>query len=343
MGDAAANAARTAEKPAAGRMLWLDAARGMAMVFIIIGHCGFLNDFERNLIFSFHVPLFFILSGFTYRKKPNRLGKYAKQLLVPYLVTSALVILFWVLRPYEYYTGVPDILKAVLFGSGNLFGSWKAIGEIWFFPALLIARLLMDLIFTLKKEWVRGVLCFALLIPVYVLHRFGIWLPLSADIAMAAVSFLYIGHLVRKYSDTVLYWPLIIFFAGFWILSVSYTSMSLSARDYGIFPFAAWPGAVAGSMVVIGLCKLLCRDGPLTKALAWVGRHTILILCIHSLDWRMLFALPGGKLQGLNPGHAWNVFIFLVRRFVFDLGVAGIVLGLREGAARLLQHKKEAS
>ncbi len=46
------------------RIHWIDIARGMAMDLVVIGHLGLKNQFVQ-WIYSFHMPLFFILSGMT--------------------------------------------------------------------------------------------------------------------------------------------------------------------------------------------------------------------------------------------------------------------------------------
>lgn len=40
-----------------------DYARGIAMILIIIGHAIGMSEFVVQIIYSFHVPLFFIISG----------------------------------------------------------------------------------------------------------------------------------------------------------------------------------------------------------------------------------------------------------------------------------------
>ncbi|WP_278969986.1 acyltransferase family protein [Megasphaera elsdenii] len=47
------------------RVGWIDVAKGIAIVLVIIGHTVQFGGGTRNFIFSFHMPLFFLLSGFT--------------------------------------------------------------------------------------------------------------------------------------------------------------------------------------------------------------------------------------------------------------------------------------
>ena len=49
------------------RILWIDISKAIAIIAMIIGHTFPYGSAIRNLIFSFHMPLFFILTGFTMR------------------------------------------------------------------------------------------------------------------------------------------------------------------------------------------------------------------------------------------------------------------------------------
>ena len=80
-----------------GRVEWIDFAKGIAMFFVIIGHTvslfgGNLEMFVRGGIYSFHMPLFFILSVLTFKFSVNndqfvaRTKKGFKHLIVPTLV-----------------------------------------------------------------------------------------------------------------------------------------------------------------------------------------------------------------------------------------------------------------
>lgn len=50
------------------RIDWVDISKGLGIILVIIGHCVYLGGLIHNWIFSFHMPLFFILSGIFIRK-----------------------------------------------------------------------------------------------------------------------------------------------------------------------------------------------------------------------------------------------------------------------------------
>ncbi len=53
----------------AGRIVWLDAARGIGILLIIVGHIIPMTLPFSHFIYSFHVPLFFFLSGMVLQKR----------------------------------------------------------------------------------------------------------------------------------------------------------------------------------------------------------------------------------------------------------------------------------
>ena len=50
------------------RIEWIDIAKGIGIILVVIGHISqikVLND----IIYSFHMPLFFIISWYLYKRK----------------------------------------------------------------------------------------------------------------------------------------------------------------------------------------------------------------------------------------------------------------------------------
>ena len=79
------------------RIDYVDAAKGIAILLVVFAHCHHMNEIPRlgNLIYSFHMPLFFIVSGFFLKEMPIKkaLGKYSAAYLWPYLVLGLSSIL----------------------------------------------------------------------------------------------------------------------------------------------------------------------------------------------------------------------------------------------------------
>ena len=52
------------------RLEWVDISKGIGILLVIIGHCVYIGGSIHNWIFSFHMPLFFILSGMFIKDEP---------------------------------------------------------------------------------------------------------------------------------------------------------------------------------------------------------------------------------------------------------------------------------
>ena len=46
------------------RILWIDAAKGIGLLCVILGHLGV--PYLSTLVYTFHMPLFFFLSGIVF-------------------------------------------------------------------------------------------------------------------------------------------------------------------------------------------------------------------------------------------------------------------------------------
>lgn len=77
------------------RIEWIDSARGIAILFVVLGHCiGNIEDPVNKFILAFHMPLFFFLSGLCAKcKGDNKIKQIlnkAKVLLVPQVTLGLL-------------------------------------------------------------------------------------------------------------------------------------------------------------------------------------------------------------------------------------------------------------
>ena len=67
------------------RIIFIDVAKGIAIVLMIIGHV-LEQGLKRSIIFSFHMPLYIITSGFFYKEKS--LKEDIKNLIINLLISD---------------------------------------------------------------------------------------------------------------------------------------------------------------------------------------------------------------------------------------------------------------
>lgn len=164
------------------RILWLDAAKGIGILLVILGHIIPMDQPVCHYIYSFHIPLFFILSGMLPRmregascasaQEPSVSGNEScicelraflagkcRTLFYPYAVFSFLGLV--VIRIYDGLERFGEHVPSATFLLGN--------GPLWFLPALFVAEVLFYIVNTVlcrnvsstKRERVYKLLIFA--------------------------------------------------------------------------------------------------------------------------------------------------------------------------------------
>lgn len=128
------------------RNLTIDAIKGLAVVLVIVGHAiqrsfpDYLNNTLFNIIYSFHMPLFMLLSGYVlyFSKKSidmKWLGNKFRQLLIPFF---AWYIIYWVANDFS-FTGLSPYLNYSGTFIDYLIRGIKSPGNgPWFLWAILI-------------------------------------------------------------------------------------------------------------------------------------------------------------------------------------------------------------
>lgn len=325
------------------RIEWIDLAKGITILLVIVGHTvleGFWGQIVRGIIFSFHMPLFFILSCATYRtfntwpQFTKKLKKSAKYLLLPALATFSLDILIQYVQAINSYNlGLEfwkDKLFTLVFASGvstsyNGFDV-AGLGIAWFFFALFIGRTTFDYIQLSVKEGSKLLLFSCVISMAGVLYGKIQWMPFSMDVALASMPFFYFGHCMQYMNLTEAPLNKLGFWFVVWIGTLaltftgSWTYMELAVRRYPLFPIC-YITAIAGTMAVVELSVLLCRLKKTMSGFILIGKNSMYLLCIHIMDGYMKF-IWGGEEE--------NQWILSARRIVFDLILFGAVMLIRK-------------
>ena len=319
-----------------GRIDYIDLTKGIAILLVILGHCsytGFKNDIIKGMIFSFHMPLFFIVSAITYRSSEDtnefreKTKKAAKHLLVPILLT-VLILILWdlvkditLLTNYDYWQGQ---IFSLIYGSGvnaNFYGMDIAgLGKSWFLFALFGCRVIFDYI-NLCLNDKRKLMLFSMLFGLIgVLFGQIQWMPFSLDISLAVIPLFWFGYCLKKQVieknriRNMLFWFVI------WLITLkitfpnhnNWTFLELAARRYPLFPICYVTG-IAGTMMVLEFCTLIYKlkiFGPLI----YVRKNSMYLYIIHILDgifvswWKIESTMLGTALKRIII----NLGIFLI-------------------------------
>lgn len=77
------------------RLKYIDLLKGFGVVMVVIGHMHYSENVDK-LIYGFHMPLFFFISGYLYHT-PDNVFVYIKRkfrtLLIPYFIVGIIYTL----------------------------------------------------------------------------------------------------------------------------------------------------------------------------------------------------------------------------------------------------------
>nr|WP_298884644.1 acyltransferase family protein [uncultured Polaribacter sp.] len=183
----------------------MDQVKGLGIILVVYGHnFPIIEDY----IYSFHMPLFFLIAGIFHPEKTNFviIKKRVKQILVPYFLWSFLLYFFWLFVGRNY--GESSFIE--LSPYKNLIGIFFAQGDkeymnweipMWFLPSIFLTFLIFWIIKRIiKKERNRILLSIAFGIIGFVIPR--IWdvsLIWSLDVSLTSLIFYVFGYYSKKY------------------------------------------------------------------------------------------------------------------------------------------------
>lgn len=321
------------------RLDWIDIAKGIAIILVIVGHTVPNPSPLRHAIFSFHMPVFFILAGYTFRPKPWRelLSGSVPRLLVPYLVLA----LAWQV-PTFLMSGAPLTggtliagLETIVFASGvDVPGlGVAAVGMAWFLAALFTSRLLFNalvLLFDAREFGVvyQGAACAVIAFcGLNVCRLLGVYLPLDLDLSCYIVLLMWASYTVhQKGLEPSVDKPLLFIGSGVvWLAFAALSGLELSSRRVDGFVIATI-AALAGSYCVcwvsmaIDKMKNMPILGAFDRGLVFCGQVSLAIFAIHAVDW----FIPWQTMPLLISLPASWLFASIVR-CACDIGLAYVI------------------
>jgi fucose 4-O-acetylase-like acetyltransferase len=299
---------------AGGRIEWIDIAKGIGIILVVFGHSLASGTTLRQLIFSFHMPLFFFLAGCTFHPRSFRemALRSAKSLLIPY----SLLFFCWnvvralasgdALGPNMAWT----LLTSFVFASGTTvkpFG-FALAGMAWFLVALFFSRLLFNAQFKLTRRFKRQTLALAGLsvglsaIGLAWIKLTGVYLPGNIELTLFCQQYMLAGYLLRNKAGQAMesltppkLLAILMALIVVWYPCATHSTLSLAGR---LFNHAALVevASYCGIFIAVGAALLVARAAryraisPLKKLLLFGGQNSLGIFCIHAMDWGIAWA-----------------------------------------------------
>ncbi len=262
---------------------WVLTAKGIGIILVVIGH--FHPDAApeywmkfRDILYTFHMPLFFMLSGFLYKHAkysyPTLIKIKIRRLLYPFITIAAI---FFILKYFsglffrlEYPVGLDSIFALFL----DPVNSYKPL--LWFVHALFIIFLVFPLLRNIiKNNFV--ILAIFILLNILIGNDY-----LIIGKALANIPFFIVGTILRENNELLnkiasKNWArtialAVIFFATYLISEIA----PKSSLDYILRLILGLSGAIC----VINISILIDAKG---KWLEEIGFYSMTIYLFHTL------------------------------------------------------------
>lgn len=271
-----------------------DKAKGIGMILVIYGHLFIYGGIPFSIIFAFHMPLFFFISGMLV-KIPTGGGNIYKTWLKQTIVRYFIPLIFFstfggIVRILIY--GLPNIKR--LLGDFYLHMSSDELltGAIWFL--WILAVVMYALLFLVK--WEKGyierriTIVVTLCVISYVSSRIPITLPLLLKTVSTALLFVFVGYISKGF---VLTWSKnkryrrICFFSLplFLLLVVLNKTINVavpSYQDFFVFLICSFFG-IALTMYV--------ANYKMPSMIRYLGKNSLIVFSLHGLWIKIIIDL----------------------------------------------------
>lgn len=270
------------------RIGWVDSFRGMAIILVVIGHCGrgldksglmhFEHGFFDRFIYAFHMPAFFFAAGLfagpsLFRGMGRYMWRKIATVLYPYVLWSVLFILAVKYLP-EANTKYDSNMWAEI--------AYRPVGNYWFLYVLFAVQMA----YMCVRPWRNGPWLFYLIcVTAWAVESSGIleealphaqWWPLH-NILKYAIYFA-AGDALALLTDAPATWPrdsagfAVVFFVGLaFLIGLGHSSEN------------GWWDLALAAAGIQGLWELsVALDVFQLKWLRLLGRRSLEIYVAHN-------------------------------------------------------------
>ena len=348
------------------RLDYLDIAKGIGIILIVMGHTGLVApDFVQWLSNTFHMALFFIISGMliALKKEEERpftdtCIKKCKQLLTPYFIFCALNIILIIKERIEglAINECYDMVFVRLIQTFTLSG----ISVLWFLPALLAAELIFVAILqrTKKSSKIVKFLIWSAIIAV-IITIFSCMNPSRGEFdvngewglyffeniieaclhTIFAFFFLIIGYSIQGLLENIKNRAVFSRYGFLWIIALLcmskllklYTSRFNTIEDLNNLnienPVFFVVNSIIGTVFILCLSAIIAYIPIIKNLFVYCGKNSLIIMITHLDCYVLLIALKLEKvLSQYLPSNLVDASYFVVMVIALVLEVVIITI-----------------
>lgn len=280
------------------RFITIDIMKGICMLLVVIAHTNFPGAEFINL---FHMPVFFMISGYLFKNESYSdfpslkllIRRKICRLWFPYVTINLLFLCF------EFM--VPQMQQFSLINKGYLSRGAKTLifcsetnslsGPSWFLGTLFAVTILFTLInFAIKYVGlkytcvIQALFATSFLVFSFLCQRFHLGIKLVFLRALTAYVFFYLGNMYRYHINLKQKHALPMGVIGIFILLFTFIttgySVNIAANLYPS-PFIVIVLALSGWHFIYLIAQFLEKNKMCSRLFSFIGVHTMSILLMH--------------------------------------------------------------
>lgn len=310
-------------------LIWPNIMKAILISTVVLAHSNHMPYEIGKIIYWFHMPCFFILSGFFF-KMPELtkiavqewIVKKAKKMLIPCLVYFLICTVF---------DGPLNIKKIIYF----LYGGKMVGGVYWFITVLFLSHIAMLIVlskFRIKVQWclilfmyTAGVIWSNLMVPDSIAgYPMYLRFPWNADVVLVALPYVYIGYKLRDIIKRKNVRKTVYLAAGIGALGIISVTASLFMLGHLNFlidmrysVYKNWLLTlvipICFFVVLLLLSKVLEKIPVINNVLFYVGDASLIIMYLH-LMIKDNIVIPVW-------GEGYSIWLYLLVSIVISMGV----------------------
>ena len=283
------------------RLGGIDLARVIGVLAVIALH-AFGGSATGYWVYSWHVPLFFFLSGYLWRSQRNlrdEVSRRARTLLVPYIIWLVIVSATWAVFLSAKDKQPSESVRDLLLGGTNIGGPY---GPFWFVTCLFAATVIMRATWNVHHGLPLALGAIGLSVMAVAPQSLTPW-PLAIGLAIPAVFIMCVGLWFRRIHPRIRRPHLV----GLVVLGLSLTLTLLQVGGQ----VSMKGGSLGRPLLGVGL--VCATSAGLLLTCTWLTEHFsnrslaiamalsecgLMVLLTHSL------VISAARVSGLSPGMA---------------------------------------
>ena len=287
------------------RINYLDIAKAIAIFLVILGHSTTSTEWTllRKILYSFHMPLFFAVSGVFVRTHVS--SGYGWDHWKDFIVRNLKSLVFPYFAMAIIYSGVLHLaVPEILYGSWQMLKQAETLTSLWFLVCLFCARIMMEFVLMSSKKFPKidrhlyaGIAAVVALIISFNLPAVEKGYPWCFNSAFTALACMLTGYALKdfllKFQDN----KTPVHLAGFLISAGLFAAgVLIQGEDIQIvkfhsnvlgnpfwFLYMAISGSAMALFLACALYKILSKkqENIVCRSLIWIGQNTKGIYLVH--------------------------------------------------------------